>query len=235
MTIGIRPGSKRVNGARIRQYGKAGGARSGQQAGLGSTIGKNGWMIKWIKRRVNSLASESTTKPSRSEQLISAVGAGDDLPILLGKGFTLDEILGNQGLFSSAELLLKSVNNPKQKLNDVGIGSSQLRRAGAINKGNLEYDFSDFLFKELLIQNPLLPPRYVLAAINDELLALGITGTSELSTTTKLKVGSEIMQVYAELSEYQKNDLENQAVRENSDFAGKLAAGMLGVFFTFFQ
>ena len=90
-------------------------------------------------------------------------------------------------------------------------------------------------FKDLLIQNPLLPPRYVVKAINDELLALGITGTSELSTTTKLKVGSEIMQVYAELSEDQKDDLENLAVRENSDFAGKLAAGMLDVFFTFFQ
>ena len=70
-------------------------------------------------------------------------------------------------------------------------------------------DIKDFSFKELLIQNPLLPPRYVLAVINNELLALGISGTSELSTTTKLKVGSEIMQVYAELSDYQKNDLEN--------------------------
>ena len=51
MTIGGITGPTRVNGARMRQNGKAGGARSGEQAGLGSTIGRTGWKNNWIKRR----------------------------------------------------------------------------------------------------------------------------------------------------------------------------------------
>ena len=232
MTIGV--GSKRVNGARMRQYGEAGGARSGEQAGLGSTIGRTGWMIKWIKRRVNSLASESVTQPSRSEQLSNAISAGTNLVTLVEQGFTTNDFVEALGFFGSADFIFKSLNNTKDLFVKRRISDTALENAGAINNGNGVFDFSNFSVKSLLTQNPNVRPTQVLAAFDRgmENIEGNQSNGMDLPLGTKLLVGKELLETYNDLSESQQKNLDVFLTRVNPSFAGSFASGVLDSLFS---
>ena len=233
MTIGGITGSTRVNGARIRQYGKAGGARSGEQAGLGSTIGRTGWLINWIKRRVNSLASESVTQPSRSEQLSSAISAGDDLLTLVSKGFTTNDFIETLGFFGAADFVFKNLDDPRNLFANAGISNVALKNAGAINNGNGVFDFSNFSVKGLLTQNPNVRPTQVVITFFEGMK--NIEGKSSdgnnLPLATKISVGKEWYDTYNVLSESQKTNLDIFLTRLDPSFADSLARRVFDGFF----
>ena len=232
MTMGV--GSKRVNGARMRQYGKAGGARSGEQAGLGSTIGRTGWMIKWIKRRVNSLASESVTQPSRSEQLSNAISTGTDLVTLVEQGFTTNDFVEALGFFGSADFIFKSLNNTKDLFVKRRISDTALENAGAINNGNGVFDFSNFSVKSLLIQNPNVRPTQVIMAFNEGMQKINQKSSDgmDLPLSTKLSLGKELYETFNNLSESQKANLDLYLTSINPSFAGSFASGVLDNLFS---
>lgn len=229
MGIGGITGSKRVNGARIRQYGKAGGARSGEQAGLGSTIGRTGWMINWIKRRVNSLASESVIEPTRSEQLSNAISAGTDLATLIKQGFRSIDFIEVLGLLGTIDYLFRNVDNVQDILNSQGISNPAIISAGATATGNSGYDFSGFSIKQLLLQNDrvrITQIALVLVRMTSDSLVNGVV--KELSISAQLKAGKEIYDLYNELSEYQKNNAESLATAIDPNSAGNLSSGEFG-------
>jgi hypothetical protein len=232
MGIGGITGSKRVNGARIRQYGKAGGARSGEQAGLGSTIGRTGWMIGWIKRRVNSLASESVIEPTRSEQLSNAISAGTDLATLIKQGFRSIDFIEVLGLLGTIDYLFRNVDNVQDILNSQGISNPAIISAGATDTGNSGYDFSGFSIKRLLLQNDRVRITQI-ALVLVSVRGTGIRGgdetvVKELSRSAQLKAGKEIYDLYNELSEYQKNNAESLATAIDPNSAGNLSSGEFG-------
>ena len=227
MTIGIRLGSKRVNGARIRQYGKAGGARSGEQAGLGSTIGKPGWMINWIKRRVNR-------RPSKSEQLSNLISSGVNLLTLAEMGFTLNNLVEALGFFGTADFIFKSFSNTKDLFKYFEISDSAFENAGAVDKGNGELDFSNFSVKSFLTRNPNVRPTQILSALERGLKNENITRESikssngnDLPLAIKLSVAKEFYGTYNNFSESQKINFNLYLTSIHPSIASRFAIGTL--------
>lgn len=228
MTIGGITGPTRVNGARMRQNGKAGGARSGEQAGLGSTIGRTGWMINWIKRRVNSvttlLAEEGITT-----RLLNAISNGTDLDTLVKQGFGVVDFIEALGLLGTIDYLFRNVDNVQDILNSQGISNPAIISAGATDTGNSGYDFSDFSIKRLLLQNDrvrITQIALVLITMTSDYLVSGTV--AELSSSAQLKAGKEIYDLYNELSDYQKNNAEDLATAIDPNYAGNLSNGNFG-------
>ena len=187
MTIGMRPGPTRVNGARIRQYGRSGGARSGEQSGLAATIGKSGRLIRWIKKRVNNVLQPE----SIAVNLSNAVSAGTGLTSLIQQGYKAQDFIEAFGIVESLDVVFSRAENSKKHFNDVGISDEVLKSAGVI--GN---DFSRFSAIDLFKNNPKIRPTQVVLALNAALTGGSPSETAEYSTATKLSVVAEFYDLY---------------------------------------